>query len=616
MTFGFVARLSGSGVVALMLLVTSAGLGSSAEPTAQGGVGGSHTVSRSATASSVAFSWGDNDSGQLGIGTVADVSDPTGMLYGANMSGRWSSLSGGGDFSCGIDTAGSAFCWGGNSSGELGNGTEDYTVDDSVPGILLAGDNSAGTWTFIDGGWNFNCGLGVNGAAYCWGKGSDGQLGTGSTADDSLPAAVGPGAKPVGDLWTHLSVGYGTACGIAAGAAYCWGYNQNGGIGNGTTTNASSPSAVEGGLSWRQISVGSLHTCGIDTSGRAYCWGWNSKGQLGVGTTDDTSVPVPVNFNGTWKTLEANEYNTCGISSDDEVYCWGANAEGQLGQGFSGGADQLTPLRVPGLSGVRLLAMGEFTTCVATAFDVYCWGRNSNGQVGDGTRVGPVAAPHLVTSGLFNGLVPTGLALGAYHSMVLMAPPTPDPPAPVPVVMSSPPVEVAAGAGDALAAVSWAAPLSPGSFTVSHYLAISTPGAHTCLVAAPALTCDVTSLSNGTAYTFTVQALTGAGWSVPSDPSEAVVPRRDAGSSVVITGAREGKRIVIAGKTAGFGMGGVLDPWLRLPGQSTFSKGATTILVSRDGTFEWSRRTGKRASVYVTTPDGSTRSNTVVIPAR
>ena len=184
------------------------------------------------------------------------------------------------------------------------------------------------------------------------------------------------------------------------------------------------------------------------------------------------------------------------------------------------------------------------------------------------------------------------------------------PPAPTP---ADPPRDVVATAEDASASVSWSAPASSGSFPVSHYLATSTPGAHTCLVTAPALECEITSLTNGTAYTFSVKALTGAGWSATSEPSNAVVPRASAGPSIVITGSRDGRRIEVSGSTTEFGMGGVLNPWMRMPGQSSFTKGAAQILVSMDGTFAWGRRSGKQVSVYVATPDGSLRSNTVMI---
>ena len=202
--------------------------------------------------------------------------------------------------------------------------------------------------------------------------------------------------------------------------------------------------------------------------------------------------------------------------------------------------------------------------------------------------------------------------LWEYASNPCVTGPTPAPE----VVPASSPRDVQAVAEETAASVSWSPPVSSGSFPVSHYLATSTPGAHTCLVAAPALTCEVVGLTNGTAYTFTVKALTGAGWSASSEPSNVVVPRASAGPSIVITGARDGKRIEVTGSTTGFGMGAILDPWVRLSGQAAYAQGSSQVLVSMDGTFTWGRTTGKKASVYVQTPDGSVRSNTVTIQAR
>lgn len=194
----------------------------------------------------------------------------------------------------------------------------------------------------------------------------------------------------------------------------------------------------------------------------------------------------------------------------------------------------------------------------------------------------------------------------------LSAPVPPPPPAPEP---ATPPRDVVAVAGDASASVSWAAPASTGSYPASHYLVTSTPSGRTCLAPAPDLTCEVTGLANGMEYTFTVKALTGAGWSAASTPSNAVVPRASARPSIVITGSRDGKRIEVSGSTSGFGMGAILNPWVRLAGQSKYTQGSAQVLVSMNGTFSWSRTTGKRASVYMQTPDGSVRSNTVTIPA-
>jgi hypothetical protein len=207
-------------------------------------------------------------------------------------------------------------------------------------------------------------------------------------------------------------------------------------------------------------------------------------------------------------------------------------------------------------------------------------------------------------AGAANIVVTVGLSSGSLTGAFTYVPPPP----PVP---SSAPLNVGATASNASASVSWSAPASSGSFPVTNYQVVSSPGGRTCLTAS--LSCAVTGLTNGTAYTFTAKALTGAGWSESSAPSNAVTPAAEPKPSITITGSRDGQRIEVVGSTAGFGMGGELKPWVRLAGQGSFTQGVSTILVSMDGTFEWGRKTGKNAHVFMQTPDGSVRSNTVTI---
>ena len=160
------------------------------------------------------------------------------------------------------------------------------------------------------------------------------------------------------------------------------------------------------------------------------------------------------------------------------------------------------------------------------------------------------------------------------------------------------------------------APTSAGSFPVTDYEVASVPTGGSCLVKAPALTCTVQGLTNGTSYTFTVRALNGAGWGASSDASNAVTPQAVVTKSIVITGSRDASdtRVVRVTGTTTVLVGEQVSPWVRFPGQSTFTAGTGVRTVAADGTFAWSRVTGKKVHVYFT--HGSIKSNTVVIASR
>ena len=180
---------------------------------------------------------------------------------------------------------------------------------------------------------------------------------------------------------------------------------------------------------------------------------------------------------------------------------------------------------------------------------------------------------------------------------------------PPPTFPPSPPLGVTAVAGDGSAAVAWTPPASPGSFPVSNYSVTASPGGKTCLT--PTLTCEVTGLSNGTAYTFTVKALNGAGWSAESAPSNAVTPKADTRPSIVITGSREGSMIRIDGSTTG--LSGTVTPWIKFRGESAYTEGSARPTIVNDA-FTWSRKANKKTYAYFT--HESIKSNTVIIAAR
>ena len=198
----------------------------------------------------------------------------------------------------------------------------------------------------------------------------------------------------------------------------------------------------------------------------------------------------------------------------------------------------------------------------------------------------------------------------------ITAPPPPPPP-PAPAYPPSAPRAVAGVAGDGAVALSWETPSSAGSFPVSFYQAVVSPGGRSCLVSTPALTCSIPGLSNGTTYTARVRALNGAGWGSDSAESAAFTPERPVMPAITITGTRGDVRgkpgVVVTGATTGLGVGAILQPWTRFPGQASYTQGVTSVLVDADGAFTWELRTGKTIDISMRSADGSVESNRLIV---
>ena len=271
------------------------------------------------TTAAVAFCWGDNSSGELGDGTTAHRSLPVAVSGGLT----FSTIVAGQDHSCGLTVAGAAWCWGNNLSGQLGNGT---TTNSSAPVAVSGGI----VFATISAGFQNTCGVASNGAIWCWGDNTRGQNGNGTLNASNVPVKVVSTAA-----FVSTSTGYQHACGItAAGAAFCWGGNDQGQLGTGDTQSHPLPTAVSGGINFATIGAGGLYTCGLASSGAAFCWGDNIWGELGSGVTSPSSnVPVAVVGGLTFRTLSTGNYHSCGMAGGNVAYCWGDGGQGQLGNG-------------------------------------------------------------------------------------------------------------------------------------------------------------------------------------------------------------------------------------------------------------------------------------------
>jgi alpha-tubulin suppressor-like RCC1 family protein len=298
----------------------------------------------------------------------------------------WQSVSAGDLHTCGLSNAGTVWCWGYNDYGQLGNGTFSTAI---TPQQVPQQVGTASDWISLEAGRFHTCGLRIDGTAWCWGWNDTGQLGNGTTTSTAIPQQVG-GASD----WISLELGYTHTCGLRAdGTAWCWGNNGDGQLGNGTFTAATTPQQVGAASDWISLAAGTYHTCGLRTDGTAWCWGYNGFGQLGNG--DDTytgaTTPQQVGAASDWISLVAGSTHTCGVRNGGAAWCWGQNFVGQLGSGATNNANTpqpTTPQQVGTASDWTSLTAGLSHTCGLRANGTaWCWGENGFGQLGDGPAV-------------------------------------------------------------------------------------------------------------------------------------------------------------------------------------------------------------------------------------
>ncbi len=223
------------------------------------------------------------------------------------------------------------------------------------------------------------------GAAYCWGSNNLGQLGDGTNTIRTTPVAVVGGLR-----FTMLRSLGGHTCGLVAdGTAYCWGTGTSGQLGDGAAINRSAPVRVAGGLAFLDIAPAQTHTCAVTTGGEAYCWGTNNFGKLGDGTGSTRLTPTRVAGGLSFVAVSAGLWHSCGLTSAGAAYCWGQNALGQLGSGST--AESAVPVRVMMPENVAQLSVGwEHTCALAVSGSIYCWGDNQLGEVGSNVRANPL----------------------------------------------------------------------------------------------------------------------------------------------------------------------------------------------------------------------------------
>lgn len=377
--------------------------------------------------SGMAKCWGNNSAGQLGNGNVGGieripvdvVADSQGALLLSNVGG----IASGGYHNCVFLEDGTAKCWGGNSSGQLGNGSTDSS------GVPVDVEELSGVVAVVAGNGHI-CSLMDVGTIKCWGGNSNGQLGNGSNSNSGVPVDVG--GLEEGLSVAALTSGGSHTCIVAGGKVKCWGYNRYGQLGVDTKFKSLVPIDVTSAFGqfskFEMVAAGSNYSCAV-IDGGVECWGDNSNGQLGDGSNTYRNTPVSVEDLGTGSNVTAvavGNSHVCALTNGN-VKCWGANWNGQLGDDSNTSSN--TPVDVKGLENfwAEKIVAGDEHTCVIGENEsgyhgaVKCWGGNWSGQLGDGSTEGSRVPVNVLASSGGGELVNVEeIAAGGYHTCAIV----------------------------------------------------------------------------------------------------------------------------------------------------------------------------------------------------
>jgi alpha-tubulin suppressor-like RCC1 family protein len=309
------------------------------------------------------------------------------------------------EHSCARFSDGTVRCWGGNGSGQLGDGTKNNKLKPVAVTAL------SGVVELAAGGYH-TCARQESGAMRCWGRNTSGQLGLGTVEDQPNPQAV----KGLNGEVRQIALGQAHTCAVLANNnLFCWGANANGQLGDNSTTGR--PLPVLTGIFISKAALGSYHTCAISMLDEVFCTGANTAGQLGNGTFTPSLAPVSVEVLKGKENVELalGEEHSCSRSANGEVRCWGANSKGQLGDGSA--ADQSTPKALyDNINAAALVAGGNTSGALTSESTIMTWGDNGGGQCGaNSAKFSQLDIPYLP-----NLPSAAALALGRSHGCAIL----------------------------------------------------------------------------------------------------------------------------------------------------------------------------------------------------
>jgi alpha-tubulin suppressor-like RCC1 family protein len=313
--------------------------------------------------------WGSNTYGQLGDGTIISKSAPVQIGSETN----WQSIAVGRFHTLAIKNDGTLWTWGYNGKGQLGDGT---TNDRHAP-VQVGSDTD---WQIIAGGINHSLAIKTNGTLWAWGHNSFGQLGDGTTIDSYAPLRIGSGTN-----WQSIAGGAEVSLAIKSdGTLWAWGYDGYGQLGNGDFTFPNDiPAQIGSDTTWEKIKVGNQHSLAIKTDGTLWTWGRNEEGQLGDGSTTDRVTPVQIGIKTHWLSIEGGDVHSLAIKTDGTLWSWGRNLNGILGDGTT--TQRYTPIQIGNdVNWQQVNAGHNHSFAIKMDGSLWAWGAQFQGQFGDG----------------------------------------------------------------------------------------------------------------------------------------------------------------------------------------------------------------------------------------
>ncbi|MBN1607596.1 MAG: hypothetical protein JW940_13245 [Polyangiaceae bacterium] len=331
--------------------------------------------------------WGSNLYGQLGVDAGALLTTPRAVPGQENVK----SVAVGWAHTCVLFRDGTVKCWGADYNGNIGCPNPTATFDP----MQCTAFPSGSTVVEIAGGGEHACARKSDGTLECWGRNDYGAVGDGTSglaASGLNPHRYTPVAVLGIQDAIAITTGIWHSCAVSgSGAVLCWGYNGLGNLGTGDTTDHAVPapvvtlgdSNVGAALA---VSASCCHTCALMQDGAIRCFGSNEFGQLGDGTTLESHVPVSVTGLDSATAVAVGFEHTCALIGTGSVLCWGMGTSGQLGQGADSSSLVPAPVELGSKLAVTAISSKGSHTCVLTEIGgIWCWGANDYGQLGDGT---------------------------------------------------------------------------------------------------------------------------------------------------------------------------------------------------------------------------------------